>query len=219
MTKSPRHFLYCIRFKGGEIARVGSTDNPRARIFRLAMTAPFEMEFRHMLELPSRATAAAWETLILSKANRYRGSGEWVACDTSLDDLFASVTPFVDVRAEFSDKLPRGRSVARAEAAEERLAQAKMVDRFGIGAKRVIPARKNVLGDEARSIIHARLSNGYGADDCRALDGIPTVEFWSEVERLRKSGALRRLIGVRAKVLAAEYPCRPRMFRTGPLKN
>lgn len=204
MTISPRHFVYCVYIKGGEIAKVGSTDDPRKRIAAIGRTAPFEMQIRYLLELPSRETAASWESLILSKANRYRERGEWVMCDGVLDALFAGITPAVDVRAEFSDKLPRGRNPARAEAAKERLSQAKMVDRFGIGAKRVIPANENVLGDEARSIIHARLANGYGADDCRALDGIPTAEFWSEVERLRKSGALRRLMGVRAKVLAAE---------------
>lgn len=185
IAASPRFFLYCVEPINGEIAKVGTSDRPRDRLSSLHAVSPFNLRFRHCLELGSRGVADAWERIILSEATRYRDRGEWVICDAHLDDLFACVTDAVCALSEMSVSATEFGRVMKCDqsAFDADLSRAGVIAQTGI-----IPP--TFCGDREIGIIHARLSQGYGAEDCQVMDGINADDFRQEVHALRVTGRL-----------------------------
>lgn len=194
VSAAPRFFIYCVEATGGGIAKVGTSDSPRSRLNQLHRVAPFALRFRHCLEVASRGVADGWERIILSEATRYRQRGEWVVADAHLDDLFGCVTDAVCALDEMSVNATAFGRVIRAQSdafSGDELARAAVIAQTGI-----IPP--SFCGDREIGIIHARLQQGYGAEDCQVMDGINAEDFRREVHQLRMTNRLLPVLRGRA---------------------
>lgn len=197
MTQDLHAFLYCIEFVHGEAAKVGVASDPRSRLQTIRGTAPFDMNFRHVLEMEDRREADAWEGYIISAANRYKDRGEWVIADDKLDRLFAQVKDSTDrtdaFRAEGDEA---GRIVKRSRTASLRHVNKVRLARK-VGAGTVKDIKYCGRSREFKSaLIKARLRQGYGVEDMLAMDGIPLEDSRAVIASLKEQGVLRQVMGL-----------------------
>jgi len=186
MTRPFEAFLYCVEIIGGDVAKVGVSCRPKARISALAQTAPFRLAFRRVIGFPSRRVADAWERHIIANADRYRGRGEWVVCNDTLDQLLDAVTEGQDYTHKMGEIMSCGRvmpdnadiSDVHRVMSRERLAGA---DLYGI-------EYSGEPDDYMPSIVRGRLRQGFGVEDIALMDDFPVNEVRACVSDIRKQG-------------------------------
>jgi hypothetical protein len=74
-TKSHDGYVYLLRTSTG-IYKIGRSKNPRARMYTLAQSMPYDLEFVHQIATDD----AVWlESMLHEKFHRFRVKGEWFA--------------------------------------------------------------------------------------------------------------------------------------------
>lgn len=191
-------FLYCIQMGEGGPAKVGTSIDPASRLQSIGSTMPFDLSFRHILEVGDRRVADAWEARIIAAANRYKARGEWVLADSLLDDLFAEVAPAVDALPDFQRDPASGRIISR-RTDDEAMANVYRVSLAAqVGIQRAYGANyAGAAEDYERAVIHARLADGYGVEDIEVMDGIAVEVSRAEISRLVRDGSIRAILAGR----------------------
>ncbi|OOY15092.1 hypothetical protein [Thioclava sp. DLFJ4-1] len=179
-------YLYCIEAVDAGYAKVGVTCQPKHRLYAIGTTAPHEMKFRRLLLIDSDAVAYAHERCVITSANRYRDRGEWVVVDGHLDNLLDRVTPALDVTDRFDDLSSCGRKITSIAEAKAALAYTKRRERVLESQQTFLMPPRGASKDRLdRAIVLSRLSEGYGAEDVKVMDGIPVDFFWQVVREER----------------------------------
>lgn len=189
-----QNFIYCIEALQAGFCKVGTSFNPKSRFHVLRQTAPFEMRFRHVVKVPTRIEADAWERHIIAKAERYRSHGEWVIANSRLDGLFAEIDPGENCTWAFQTNETQGRVVPDTDTMPA-VRRAVFNGKLGVTAAASVKFSGDA-DDVGRATIHARLRAGYGVEDIHALDGLPLADIRAEISKLTADGQMRRVLGL-----------------------
>lgn len=185
--------LYCIHADGTDLAKIGISGRPELRISTIRTCTSLAVSLVRVLRFRTFDEASVWERIILRDANRASRLGEWVFWDAKLLALLDSVKPSEDVTGQYARFSQGGRKTpdAKTNILEIKLARAKVKAQAGT-PRAVIPecAKSDADLGYQRGLIHARLAQGLGSEDCRVLDGVPVEAFRAEVIRLREAGEL-----------------------------
>ena len=180
--KSLPAYLYCIRVNGTDDAKIGVTQNPKARIGSLATCLPQSLSVIRVIRFATVDQAKHWEAKILATSKRSRDRGEWVTFCDDLVEAMASIR-----EGEDAAHLVAGIGFGRVTPS---LAEPKIAKRSPVYAK----AAESFAYQ--RRFIHKALAGGFGAEDCQHKHGVPIQVFRAEVMRLRKNGNLLTVMGL-----------------------
>lgn len=145
-------FVYAVQPVGMSIVKIGSTNQPKARIEALASFSPVTVTFRHLLQVSCARVARIQEAALLGWTNSCAMHGEWRGDLELVDDCFACIAPAVDVAEDYQmiTRRPKIHRVLSDSRIEDLLA-------FGEAVELLEERLRPQLGNNAKVAAHQAL--------------------------------------------------------------